>query len=79
MTTDDMTGVVLDNPVPIESVSAEPNVDHSGNGAVDGNAEKKRTRAISQDAEEASVKRVKGIAPIKAEFASLTCYCKCTC
>lgn len=70
MTTEGMNEVVMSQSAPNEGVASASNGIHSGNGEVDGNAEKKRTRTNSQDGDDSSVKRVKGVAPIKAECAA---------
>lgn len=67
---------VTDQPASNGGIAVGSNGVHSNNGEVDGSAgsssPKKRTRANSQDVEgsENSVKRVKGVAPIKAESAT---------
>lgn len=77
MTTSNGNAVGSDPAVPANSVILDPNGDNSGNGEVDALSAplspKKRMRTGSQDVEvsEASVKRVKGVAPIKAEFVAL--------
>ncbi|KAF1943544.1 tRNA-dihydrouridine(47) synthase [NAD(P)(+)] [Clathrospora elynae] len=74
MTTGDNIKAELNHSVPDGSNAPDFNGAHSGNGDVDAKNEplspKKRTRTNSQDIEDAdsSVKRVKGVAPIKAEF-----------
>lgn len=62
-----------DQPASNGAIALDSNVAHSGSGEVDGStaplSPKKRTRTNSQDVDgsESSVKRVKGVAPIKAE------------
>ncbi|KAF1851457.1 tRNA-dihydrouridine(47) synthase [NAD(P)(+)] [Cucurbitaria berberidis CBS 394.84] len=74
MTTGEGNEVVADQPALSGAIALDPSAVYNGNGEVDGSTEplspKKRTRTTSQDVEAAenSVKRVKGVAPIKAEF-----------
>jgi tRNA-dihydrouridine synthase 3 len=85
MTTDDINAVGPDPAVPENSIVLDPTGSRSGNGEVDAISAplspKKRVRTGSQDVEvaETSVKRVKGVAPIKAEFVSLTNILQLTC
>jgi tRNA-dihydrouridine synthase 3 len=77
MTTDDAVKVDSDHAMPDTGVALDSNGTHSGNGTVDVKSEEpsnanKRTRTNSQEIEgaDSSVKRVKGVAPIKAESAT---------
>lgn len=66
MTTEAMVDVVM-NQSELNGDAAETNDARSGNGEVDVLAEKKRARSSTPNGDETSVKRVKGVAPIKAE------------
>ena len=85
MTTGETNGNGPDPAVPENSVILDPKGAHSGNGEVDALSAplspKKRARTGSQDVEvaETAVKRVKGVAPIKAEFVSFTNFWLLTC
>lgn len=73
MTTGADNAAIAGQLTPSAGATLDANGVHSGNGEVNGSTEplspKKRTRTNSQDVEasESSVKRVKGVAPIKAE------------
>jgi tRNA-dihydrouridine synthase 3 len=77
MTTGEETKVDSDQAMPEVGVASDSNGAHRGNSMVDVKSEEpsnanKRTRTNSQDIEgaDSSVKRVKGVAPIKAESAT---------
>jgi hypothetical protein len=74
MTTGEGIKLDTDQAMPDVGVTSDPNGAHSGNDMVDVKSEEpsnanKRTRTNSQDIEgaDSSAKRVKGVAPIKAE------------
>ncbi|KAI8933581.1 hypothetical protein NX059_009311 [Plenodomus lindquistii] len=60
--------MATDQPVPNGGAAASNGTAPSGNGEVDASAEKKRARSSTPVGDGSSAKRVKGVAPIKAEF-----------
>jgi len=67
MTTEAMEEVVVSQSGP-NGIAVESNDARSGDGEVDAPTEKKRARSSTPHGDGTSIKRVKGVAPIKAEF-----------
>lgn len=66
MTTEAMEEVVVSQSGP-NGIAVESNDARSGDGEVDAPTEKKRARSSTPHGDGTSIKRVKGVAPIKAE------------